>query len=131
MRTTARNSTIVFLALLLAGCASSPAREGETAGQAQTTTDEAAGAEGKTVLQWIDITNQAGEPVVVSARVGAGEEQRLGLFGPAEYRRVKITTGATSSGEIFLDARNDRTGNHATTRLQVTPSQTLRWDIQF
>jgi hypothetical protein len=107
------------LAILLMGCASS--------GQGTA----AAGAADDTVVQWIDITNTAGEPVTVSARVGAGPEQPLGFFGPAEYRRVRLPTGADPTGEIFLSARNNQTGNQATTRLKVTPGQTLRWDVRF
>jgi hypothetical protein len=110
---------IALLAILLMGCASS--------GQGTA----AAGATDDTVVQWIDLTNTAGEPVTVSARVGAGAEQPLGFFGPAEYRRVRVSTGADPTGEIFLSARNNQTGNQATTRLKVTPGQTLRWDIKF
>jgi hypothetical protein len=116
MRPRSTSLLIAALVVVLVGCASSGG---------------AGGAENTTVLQWIDITNQTTEPVVVTARVGAGPEQPLGFFGPAEYRRVKIDTSAASMDEIFLDARNDRTGNHATNRLRVTPGQTLRWDIQF
>ena len=108
---------IVGLTLVLSGCASSGAGGGA--------------AEGSTVEQWIDISNQTTEPVVVTARVGAGEEQRFGLFGPSEQHRVRISTGAATTDEIYLEARNDRTGNHATTTMKVVPGQTLRWDIHF
>jgi hypothetical protein len=108
---------IAGLLLVLAACASSGAGGGA--------------AENSTVQQWIDITNQTSEPVAVTARVGAGAVQPLGFFGPAEYRRVKIDTGASTTDEIYLEARNDQTGNHATSRLKVIPAQTLRWDIQF
>jgi hypothetical protein len=108
---------VVGLALVLSACASSGAGGGA--------------AEGSTVEQWVDISNQSGEPVTVTARVGAGEVQPLGFFGPAEQRRVRINTGAATTDEIYVDARNDRTGNHATTTMKVVPGQTLRWDIQF
>ena len=107
---------IVGLSLVLAACASSGA---------------GGVAENSTVQQWIDVTNQTSEPVTVTARVGAGAEQPLGFFGPAEYRRVKVETGVATTDEIYLEARNNETGNHATTNLKVTPGQTLRWDIQF
>jgi hypothetical protein len=99
-----------------AACASAPVGEG---------------AGGDTVLQFVDIRNESGEPVQLTARVGASEEQRLGFLEPGGYRRFEIPTGAASTGNLFLRARNPQTGREATTTLQVDAARTLEWRIRL
>ncbi len=108
-------AALLALLSLAAGsaCSSAPARQGEG------------------VVQFIDIRNESGEPVVVTARVGASGEQRLGFFEQSSFRRVTISTGAATTGEIFLRARNADTGREAVTTLQAAPGQTLAWTIRF
>lgn len=88
-------------------------------------------AAGETVLQFVDIRNESGEPVTLTARVGASEEQRLGFLEPGGSRRFEIPTGAASTGDLFLRARNPETGREATTTLQVQADRTLEWRIGF
>ena len=109
---------IIVIAIVgaLAGCASAPARQGDA---------------GDTVLQFVDIRNDSGEPVTVTARVGASAEQNLGFLGPAESRRFDISTGASSTGTLVLRARNAQTGREATQTLEISPGQTLQWVIRF
>jgi hypothetical protein len=89
------------------------------------------GAAGDTVLQFVDVRNESGEPVTLTARVGASEEQRLGFLEPGGFRRFEIPTGAASTGDLFLRARNPETGREATTTLQVQADRTLEWRIAF
>ncbi len=83
------------------------------------------------VVQFIDIRNQSGEPVLVTARIDAGQEQQLGFLEPVAFRRFQLPTGAAATGEIVLRARNPQTGREAIERLQVAPGQTLEWVIRF
>lgn len=100
-------NVLPLIAALLAGCSSAPVREGD----------------GDTsVVQFIDVRNQTGEPVTVTARVGANPELRLGFMEPAAFRRFEIPTGAASDGTVFLRALNPQTGREATQRLQLSRS---------
>ena len=105
----------VFAAVVLtvlSGCAGTPER-------------------GDAVLQFVDIRNESGEPVLVTARVSTSPEQQLGFLGPGEFRRFEIPTGANTTGDLFLRARNPQTGREAVETLQVVPGQTLEWRIRF
>jgi len=109
-----QTAALAVLALVIgAGCTSAPVREGES------------------VVQFLDIRNDTGEPVTVTARVGASPEQRLGFFEPTGFRRVELATGAATTGTIFLRARNPETGREATQTLEVSPGRTLEWTIRF
>ena len=105
--------TFAVVAGLPMACASAPAGEGTTA------------------VQFIDIRNDSPESVVITARVGASEEQRLGLLEPTQFRRFEITTGAATDDMIFLRARNPETGREDTATLQVAPGETLEWSISL
>ncbi len=93
--------------------------------------ESAARGAGTSVQQHLEIRNEAPESVVVTARVGASPEQQLGVVEPAVSRLFTIETGAASTRDIFLRARNPRTGNEAIETLQVTPGETLNWVVRF
>lgn len=106
----------VALLVAAAACASTPGDDG---------------AAGDTVLQFVDIRNESGEPVLLEARVGASAAQNLGFLEPGGRRRYEIPTGAAATGDLFLRARNPDTGREATTTLQVQPGRVLEWAVTF
>ena len=113
MTTRAVTAALVLGTLVLAGCASSPV------------------AEDRSVVQFIDIRNDSGEPVIVTARVGAGVEERLGFLEPGASRRFDVPTGAASTNTVELRARNPQTGREARQALELAPDRTLEWSIRL
>ncbi|MFN2433664.1 MAG: hypothetical protein ABR599_12785 [Gemmatimonadota bacterium] len=117
---------ILLTVASLAACSGSAPRDGDGTAAG----DEAANRDAP-VLVWLDVRNESGSPVVLTARVGASPEQQLGFLGPGEYRRYRLPTGAAVTDDLVVRARGED-GREATTTLRASATDAagvLSWTV--
>lgn len=119
-----RAALISLTVLLVLGCASAE-REGttQTGARTDTTAEEAAGP----VVGTVEVVNNSGDPVVVSARVGNSAEQRLGFLGPGERSIFRVPSGASPTDELTMTAQG-QDGRRIDEVVQLVDGR-VRWEV--